>query len=176
MLKQTKLFKLLKCLQAGSVILLFLILSGCSSSVKKVYSPKCQQLMLQYKLAHKLERLGIHVVRLGDTVTLYLPADHYFQRGSNNLFSTGDFPTVIQFLNAYTTEDIQVRGYQHTGTDETRNLALSRDRAQKMADYFVQHGLDTRLISAQGYGCRDIYDTDHIEIYFRQPPPDDVFH
>jgi outer membrane protein OmpA-like peptidoglycan-associated protein len=170
-----KLKRFLRFFKLGIIAFTVVILAGCAS-VKGIYSDKCKALMLRYELAHQLDKAGIRVIALGDNVTLILPTDKYFYSGSNNLFSTNHLNTVVKFLNAYPTEDIQVKGYVHTGCNMTRNLALSRDRAQKIADYLVYHGLDTRLISASGYGCQDIYDFDHIEIYFRQPPPDNVFH
>jgi len=159
----------------GIVAFTVVFFAGCTS-VKGIYSEKCKVLIRQYDLARHLEKAGIQVIRLGDTVTLILPSDKYFYSGSNNLASTSHLDLVVDFLNAYPTEDIQVRGYVHTGCNLTRNLALSRDRAQKISEYLVYHGLDTRLISASGYGCHDIYNFDHTEIFFRQPPPDNVFH
>src|SRR5580700_5878094 len=114
-----KLKSFLHFLNSGIIVLSLIFLAGCSS-VKGVYSQKCQRLQLQYKLAHKLESDGIQVIRLGDTVTLILPSNKFFYTGSDNFSSTRHLNTVIQFLNAYTTEDIQVRGYEHSGVDQTR--------------------------------------------------------
>ncbi len=185
---------------AGAVLVGVLLLAGCTSN--GVYSDKCQAIQLRYRLAESLEGRGIQVAAVGDEVTLILPSEKFFYAGSNHLSTYSDssevlpstyyrfnpvsdknrlnsssiLDLIVEFLNAYPTEDIQVKGYTSNVGDYKRNLALSRDRAEQIENYLVRHGLNTRLISASGYGCHNIYDFDHIEIFFRQSPPDNIFH
>jgi outer membrane protein OmpA-like peptidoglycan-associated protein len=151
-------------------------LTACAAPRLTIDSARCNALLLQARMASVLDSKGIQVVRLGEEVTLILPAGKFFNKGSNNLHNTEDLDQIVKFLNAYPTEGIQIKGYTDTVGNYRRNFALSRAQAQAVSSYLFRHGLNTRLISAEGYGCHQAYGFDHLEIFFRMPPPDNVFH
>jgi len=173
----------------GMVLCMAMLLGGCAPRV--VYPPPtkyCDLLKLQVRLANKLRAEGTQVIQIGEETTLILPADKFFYPRSNNM-RPGYQPhlnTIIRFINTYPTTDVQVTGYTDNIGDYTRNMALSRAQAQAIVNYLWSHGLNTRMISASGKGCHDDIannNTRHgnalnrrIEIYFRLPPPANVFH
>jgi outer membrane protein OmpA-like peptidoglycan-associated protein len=161
------------------LILIAFILVGCTSPQhKEIYSDECKAALLRYKLEQIVKGDGIQVVKAGDEVTLILKTDDYFYSNSNHLQDAHTkLNHIIAYINSYPViEDIQVKGFTDNRGDYTRNLALSRAQAQAVASELWEHGLDSRLISADGYGCHNPYGFKHLEIFFRFPPPDNVFH
>ena len=158
--------------------MLILSIAGCgySKAAKKIYSSECCSLKMQYYWTKQLDYKGIQTVKTGDEITLILPTEKIFYADSNNLSQTQDLNTIVKFLNAYPVADIQVRGYTNSQGNYKRNRALSTAQAQAIANYLWKYGLNSRLISAAGYGCHNIYGFNHLEIFFRLPPPENVFH
>jgi outer membrane protein OmpA-like peptidoglycan-associated protein len=153
------------------------MLGGCAH--QSVNTNQYRVLLLQHRLAEKLKKEGIQVIVVGDEVTLILPVSKFFYENSNHMRQAAEslLNHLIAYINIYPgIEDIQVKGYTSNRGDYQRNLALSRAQAQAVAHYLWNHGLNSRLISAQGYGCHHPYGRDLIEIFFRLPPPDNVFH
>lgn len=176
-------------LMTGIAILSATLFVGCSKPVQTTdYYKACELLNLQYKLAQKLKGEGIQVVQVGEETTLILPADNFYYPYSNDLRSSSykTLQNIIGFINTYPTVDIYVTGYTDSTGDYVRDLALSRAQAQGVADYLWSHGLNSRVISAVGKACQDdVASNDlrrgraqnrRIEIFFRLPPPNNVFH
>jgi outer membrane protein OmpA-like peptidoglycan-associated protein len=157
--------------------------------VKPQPGPACQVLLAQQAVRNQLESDGTQVVQVGEETTLILPADNFFYKHSNHMLSQGRvyLNHIISFLNQYPIVDLQVTGYTDSMGDPVRNYALSRAQAQQVANYLWAHGLNARLVTAEGEGgcvgsiASDAYccgrtENRRIEIYFRQPPPNNVFH
>jgi outer membrane protein OmpA-like peptidoglycan-associated protein len=156
------------------VFTLFL-LGGCSSN-KYFHSENCNALIYQYNLGETLKSQGIKVIIVGDEVTLFLPAYRFFYTNSNHIRHQRKlFNQIIAYMNTYPITNVEVKGYTENTGDYTRNLALSRAQAEAIAYYLQQNGLNVRLIASEGYGCHT-YGLNTIEIFFRKPPPDNVFH
>jgi outer membrane protein OmpA-like peptidoglycan-associated protein len=155
-----------------------LLLAGCSSHKTPIYySDQCKILQFQYQLGQTLKSDGIQVVVVGDEAAIYLPVYRFFYTGSNHMKNQAKILShIIAYINTYPVNNIQVKGYTDNTGDYTRNLALSRAQAQEIANYLWHHGLNARLISAEGLGCHNPYGLNWVEIFFRQPPPDNVFH
>jgi len=153
----------------------FLLIAGCAN--KAVTSDACRQLLFQHSQANKLQGEGVQVIRVGDEVSLFLPANRFFYPQSNHLRNNVNvLKDVIVYINSFPVENIEVKGFTTNDGDYSRNLALSRAQAEAIAAYLWKHGLDARLISANGLGCHHPYEMNGIEIFFRVPPPDNVFH
>jgi len=156
--------------------LVILMLTGCAH--RSINTDQCRVMLFQYQLASDLKSDGVKVVVVGDEVTLILRTNQFFYANSNHMRDRGpELNRIIAYINTYhPIEDIQVKGYTSNIGNYTRNLALSRAQAQAISNYMWKHGLNSRLISAEGYGCHNPYGFNHIEIFFRLPPPDNVFH
>ena len=158
-----------------------LFLTGCSTSDCSVASDTsttskpCQQLLHQQQLAQALRGDGIQVVQVGEEVTLVMPTNMFFYANSNNMnFDSKIMQDIIDFINAYPTVNVQVTSYPNKLGNPARSLGLSRAQAQEIAHYLWENGLNTRLIS--GDAKRDFSEVPRIEIFFRLPPPTNVFH
>ena len=147
--------------------------SAMDASVNR--SASCQQKHRQQELAQRLRGENVQVVQVGEETTLVLQTNDFFNSDSNNMSGgTGVLDDVVDFSNAYKTENIEVTGYPDKRGSAMRNLALSRAQAQEIAHYLQDHGLNTRLISADVK--RTVSEVPRIEIFFRLPAPVNVFH
>lgn len=149
----------------------------CSSEMNSSgnVSASCQQKHRQQQLAERLRGEDIQVVQVGEETTLVLQTNDFFNPNSNNMSgNTGVLDDIVDFINAYKTENIQVTGYPDKRGSAVRNLALSRAQAQEISHYLHEHGLNTRLISADVK--RTFSEVPRIEIFFRLPAPVNVFH
>lgn len=161
-----------------------IFLSGCASSSSDsssmatdgvVSKSACQQKKHQQQLAQNLRGEGIQVVQVGEETTLVLPTKDFFNVNSNHMLdNTSVLDDIVSFINAYPTVNIQVVGYPKCWKNSVRSLALSRAQAQEIANYLGEHGLNTRLISADAKNTFN--EAPRIEIFFRLPAPADVFH
>ncbi len=152
-----------------------LMLTGCAH--RSINTDHCRVLLFQQQLADDLRGDGIQIVTVGDEVTLILPTAKFFYSNSNHMRDKeGMLNRITAFINTFPVVDIRVKGYTDNRGNYTRNMALSRAQAQAIATYMWGHGLNSRLISAEGYGCHNPYGFNHIEIFFRLPRPDNIFH
>lgn len=108
----------------------------------------------QKTLLKEIQDNGVQVFLIGDYVKLVLPADKFFTAGAPtfNTYSFHLLDKIALFLSKYPKINVKVAGYtDNQGTPE-RNLALSKEWAKLVADYLWNHGLDARLVYAEGYG------------------------
>ncbi len=161
---------------------LSIFLSGCSSDTTSApppevgaNSPQCKQLIKQHDLANTVRGDGVQVVRVGEEITLVLPTKNFFYDNSNNMKNNDKtLHHIVDFINAYPTVNVQVIGYPAQSGNQVRNVALSRAQAEKIAHYLWGNGLGSRLVSADAKPTT--YEVHRIEIFFRLPPPTNVFH
>lgn len=105
-------------------------------------------------LAQNITGNGVQIIQLGDTLRLILPADRFFAPGSPVLNANycpvlDQLALLLKGLNKYV---IKVAGYTDDFVWPDRNLALSRQQAQIIADYLWSRNIDARVLYATGYG------------------------
>ncbi|MGE8499474.1 MAG: OmpA family protein [Pseudomonas sp.] len=61
---------------------------------------------------------------------------------------------LVQFLQLNPRRIVRIEGYSDSSGDKQENQALSRARAQTVADVLVDLGIDAKRIEVQGYGER----------------------
>ncbi len=106
-------------------------------------------------LADKLENRGVKVIILGDQIMLVLPSVLIFNEMTSNIrlhaYSTLDL--VGQFIGRYPNMSVNVAAFTSaSGSPEKVNLALTQQQAAAIVKYLWAKGLNTRLLSATGYG------------------------
>lgn len=110
-------------------------------------------------LLKEIEDNGVQVFLIGDYVKLVLPADKFFTSNapSFNTYSLRIIDKIAEFLSKYPKLSVKIAAYtDNQGTPE-RNLALSNQWAKLVAGYLWDHGLDARLVYAEGYGdCKTV--------------------
>lgn len=116
----------------------------------------------------RVESRNVEVLRLGDYVKLIIPSSQLFSGYSADLSMgadstldavvalVGPMPKVAIAVSAYT--DDQWGYYEE-------EVELSTAQAQAVANYLWHNGVDTRLISAMGFGNQRplTYDEDRLE-------------
>lgn len=106
------------------------------------------------ELRAQLQGTGISVTRNGDRIILNMP--------SNITFATDQYAVMPQFYPTLNSVAIVLRKFDKTlidvngHTDSTGSLQhneqLSQNRAQAVANYLFGQGLDSRRVSAMGFG------------------------
>ena len=105
-------------------------------------------------LLKDIENNGVQIFLIGDYVKLVLPTDIFFTPDAPS-FNTSSFRVLdmlANFLNKYPKISVRISGYTDNQGMPERNLALSQQRAEMVANYLWNHGLDARLVYAAGYG------------------------
>ncbi len=80
----------------------------------------------------------------------------YFASGKANLLqpSFEELNTVLQYLNEHKTASISISGHTDNKGDEASNQNLSELRAEAVANYLSENGIDQMRIQFKGYGSR----------------------
>jgi len=101
-----------------------------------------------------LKGSGVGVSRPGDQIGLYLRSDVVFQSNSANPSprSAQIFAAIAAMLIKYDSTTIVVNGYTDTFGAPDRNMQLSRNRADAVANALVAAGVNAHRVTAQGFG------------------------
>jgi outer membrane protein OmpA-like peptidoglycan-associated protein len=111
-------------------------------------------LSLHQSLVEKIQRNGVRIIQVGDTLTLLLPSDRFFADSTpvlnRNYYTVLD--QIASLLRSFDKFSIKVSGYTDNHGWPLRNVALSRAQAFAIANYLWSQGIDTRMMSSIGYG------------------------
>ena len=106
------------------------------------------------KLRRFLEGTGVRVVRVGNEITLSMPSNITFQTDSDVL--SPDFLDIMHSVSLVLTEYdktiIEIMGHTDSTGSEAYNLALSRRRAQSVANHLASKGVNSMRILTEGFG------------------------
>jgi outer membrane protein OmpA-like peptidoglycan-associated protein len=106
------------------------------------------------ELRRKTAGTGVVVEREGDELLLTMPAGITFPINSYEIqpqfYSTLD--QVAQTLNAYPATLIDVYGHTDPSGGDAINIPLSKNRAESVANYLSQRGVNRTRIATQGFG------------------------
>jgi outer membrane protein OmpA-like peptidoglycan-associated protein len=106
------------------------------------------------ELRRKTQGTGVVVEREGNELMLTMPAGITFPLNSAQIqpqfYSTLD--QVAQTLSAYPSTLIDVYGHTDPSGGDAINIPLSRNRAESVANYLSQRGVDRARIATQGFG------------------------
>lgn len=143
-------------MKIASCFLIALLIAGCASQPNSSSNPHwlpvsaaCQK----QTLIERLEKGGVQVIQVGDEWRLILPMQRFFIKHSSVLLTTA-YPTlndVVALLNQQTNFGINVLAYTISLDNFRPNVSLAQQRAQALVDYFLQRGLNTRLITASAW-------------------------
>lgn len=150
-------------------ILSVLLLSGCASQHPVATPMPTTAVHQQQNQMDDLKKGGVQVIQLGDELRLVLPTKRFFIKNTYTLkaVSSVNLDQVVTFLNQRKNFGINVLAYTpslEVSDDFKPNTSLEQQQAQVIVDYLLQHGLNTRLITAtawtgvsdkqkQGTGC-----------------------
>jgi OOP family OmpA-OmpF porin len=105
-----------------------------------------QKVLDDYELNVKLQP-----VEVGITVNL---KNVLFERGTSILLpeSNNELDVVVSFLKTNPSVRIELRGHTDNRGVHTDNVRLSQERVDKVKQYLVASGIDSKRISGKGYG------------------------
>jgi outer membrane protein OmpA-like peptidoglycan-associated protein len=107
----------------------------------------------EMKLREQLEGTGVSVTRIGDNITLNMPANVTFAFDSFDI-SANFYPvldSVALVLDEYNKTFVEVAGHTDSVGSTDYNQTLSEQRAQSVASYLVSRKIDrARLITIGG--------------------------
>ena len=110
----------------------------------------------------KLTNRNVTVVVLGDQILIEIPSQHMFNAMTAELnpyaYSTLDM--VVQLIARYPNMSVKVAAYTNAIGPKRINLALSQEQAAAVAKYLWRRGINTRLLSAVGYGGTNLVEKD----------------
>jgi len=105
-------------------------------------------------VVQRITNSGVQIVQRGDNLTLILPSDSFFVDGTptlnRNYYSV--LNDIAELLRGLDKINIKVTGYTDNVGWPLRNTAISRQQAEAIAHYLWRQDIDTRLITATGYG------------------------
>lgn len=109
----------------------------------------------------KLENRGVNVIVLGDQVLVVVPSARLFNPMTSNInpsaYSTLDL--ITRYLNCYTKMLVKVAAYTNDLGSRCVNRYLSEQQAKAVAKYFIDNGMDARMLYAVGYGGTHLVDS-----------------
>jgi outer membrane protein OmpA-like peptidoglycan-associated protein len=143
-------------LYASFFSLIFLLMAGCAShraaSPYAAAVPISAAAQKQYQMDN-LHKSGVQVIQVGDELRFILPDKRFFTKNTAVLQATS-YPAlsdIVALLNQQRNFGIQVVAYTIALDNFKPNASLARQQAQTLVDYFLQHGLSTRLITASAW-------------------------
>jgi outer membrane protein OmpA-like peptidoglycan-associated protein len=106
------------------------------------------------ELRRKTAGTGVVVERQGDELLLTMPAGITFPINSAQIQPQffGTLDQVAQTLAAYPSTLIDVYGHTDPSGGDAINIPLSQNRAESVANYLMQRGVDRTRIATQGFG------------------------
>lgn len=105
-------------------------------------------------LTDRLINRGVKAVVLGDQVLIVVPSRMIFNEMTAEInpsaYSTLD--AVSELINGYPNLSVKISAYTNETGPESVNLALSNEQARSVERYLWSRGVNTRVLSAAGYG------------------------
>lgn len=105
-------------------------------------------------LRQELRGTGVRVIRDGDQIQLVMPGNITFDTDSASLQSRfmPVLDSVAKVLTEFDQTFVDVGGFTDSTGSDQYNQRLSEERADSVARYLSQAGVDSRRIDARGYG------------------------
>jgi len=106
------------------------------------------------ELRRKTAGTGVDVIREGDEIALRMPSGITFPINSYQIQPQfqSTLNDVAQTLAAYPSTYIDVYGHTDPSGGDSINIPLSQNRAQSVASYLTQRGVQSARIATQGFG------------------------
>ena len=161
-------------------------LSSCATPSPYYGSQQVKGVSSSQKTSDVLGMNSVHVIRQGESISIVIPSDVLFEYTSANPRQNNPviLGRVAHMVKQYNTSNIKVAAYTDStahGVDaDNSSYALTVRQAQMVSSFLWAHGIDTRLLTAKGYGSKDSvasnstpqgqYDNRRVEISFRYTP------
>lgn len=106
------------------------------------------------KLRQSLEKTGVSVKREGDQIRLIMPGNITFATGKSHIQSSFKpvLNSVVTVLREYDETIVEVQGFTDSTGSWERNMELSQERAESVADYLRVGGIINQRLITTGKG------------------------
>lgn len=137
--------------------------SACSKKSKPAdvatAAPSIERIRASYRIA--LAQYGVHIVKVGQVVRVFVPTDTLFVSGSANLRPGQGIllATIARFIGTYKTIYVKVAAYTDDSLPAPIRLALSDKRAEVVGNRIWVNGIDSRIVTALGKGAHNSVDS-----------------
>ncbi|MCX7091010.1 MAG: OmpA family protein [Legionellales bacterium] len=139
-----------------------LIYTGCSSPPNTDNNFKSSFSIFLYRntqayIVSQLEDEDIQFIEYGDTMTLIIPTDSYFQNDSSELNEISGvyqgLNNVVKLLRKYPKSNpINVAGFTDDSGDSDSQKTLTQGQAETIATYLWANGISATSLKTEGYG------------------------
>ncbi|WP_416306048.1 OmpA family protein [Neptunicella sp. SCSIO 80796] len=108
----------------------------------------------EQEFREELSDTGVSVERDGDNLRLIMPGNITFATGSANIVSNFGpiLNDVVTVLNRFEKTVLHVTGHTDNVGNDAYNQQLSLNRANSVKNYLIQHSVDARRVTTQGFG------------------------
>lgn len=174
------------------ILVVSLLGAGCgsTSSTDSNFSPSYSLLFYQNSKTYLINKLAdedIQAVEYGDTMTVVIPTDSYFQNNSTELNDISGVLTglnnVVKLVKKYPDANpINVAGFTDDSGDSQSQQSLTQGQAETIATYLWANGVSATSLKTQGYGDSNSIGSNQsthssaynrrIEIQWSTAPPD----
>lgn len=154
--------------------------AGIGAAIGLMIGDHMQNTTPPFELSQQqLHRYGVQILRVGAEQRLIIPAGQLFYNNSPRLKpeSVRVMQALLMYMKHFAYVDIAVDGYTSISGPIKRNIALSQQRAQEVADCLWEAPIDKRIVTAHGYGIAEPIASngsrlgraynDRIEIHYR---------
>ncbi len=111
----------------------------------------------KHGIVDELKKQDIQFVEYGDTLTLIVPIDHYYQFNSahlNELCYAG-LNNIVKLIKFYPCTRIYVAGFTDNIGSKHHKRMLSQAQAEAMVTFLWAHNIPAQLLKAEGYGDKN---------------------
>lgn len=116
--------------------------------------PNPEAVEIEKNLQKQYAEVGVPVIRVGRVVQVRYPSDRFFEVGKAALIPGADNYLLALWQNVKAYPDLQfsVEGLTDNSGNAQKNLVLSGERAEAVAQYLIQLGMPATAIRAKGFG------------------------
>lgn len=135
------------------LLVIFMLLGGCSSASNKPLSPAEQQA----NLLSAISKGGVRRLEVGDELRLILPNNYFFIKETARL-KVSAYPTLtklVVLLNQRKNLGIDILTFTPTPDLQQETSDLAKQQALAIEDYLVDNGLNARIIVARAWDRND---------------------
>lgn len=125
----------------------------CCKPVPKDTRPRwCR--CVKWTWEQRFKARNVQLIQVGDDIKFVLPSECFFldNTAALNSKSYPSLDMIASFICGLEKMNLKVAGYTDCEDCHIRNIALSRQQAQVIADYLWKRGVDARVLYAVGYG------------------------
>lgn len=105
-------------------------------------------------IINQLQKQNIQYVEYGDTMTLIIPTDQYFEFNSPNLNDVcyAGLNNIIRLLKFYSCSRVYVAAFTDDVGPTVHKNQMSQAQAEAMLTFLWAHDIPAKLLRAEGYG------------------------